>query len=286
MKLKMYFIMLALGLFSFALQSCDDDDAPVSEQLEKAFTDEFGNVAHNWSTRGTNHVASFNQDNTEKEAWFDANGVWLMTETDIAYDALPAPVKQAFEALTQYEEWKSDDVDMLERKGMEKVYVIEIEKGKEELDLYFNANGNLLKEVADKEDNSENYLPLELPAAVIQLLNEKYAGYRLLEAEVNPVTKLLEVDILTQTDQLEVCFDPSATYAWVSTSQDVLFASLPQIIKTAAQKAVEKHAGYELDDDEAEKVVTPTGNYYIVKLEMDGKPDIQVEIKEDGTLKQ
>lgn len=55
MKLKMYFIMLALGLFSFAIQSCDDDDedAPVSEQLEKAFTNEFGNVAHNWSMRGT-----------------------------------------------------------------------------------------------------------------------------------------------------------------------------------------------------------------------------------------
>lgn len=39
---------------------------------------------------------------------------------------------------------------MLERKGMEKVYVIEIEKGKEELDLYFDVNGKLLKEVADK----------------------------------------------------------------------------------------------------------------------------------------
>lgn len=54
-----------------------------------------------------------------------------------------------------------------------------------------------MKEVADKEDNSENYLPSELPATVIQLLNEKYAGYRLLEAEVDPVAKLLEVDILT-----------------------------------------------------------------------------------------
>lgn len=62
---------------------------------------------------------------------------------------------------------------------------------------YFDVNGKLLKEVADKEDNSENYLPSELPATVIQLLNEKYAGYRLLEAEVDPVAKLLEVDILT-----------------------------------------------------------------------------------------
>lgn len=42
---------------------------------------------------------------------------------------------------------------------------------------------------------------------------------------------------------------------------------------------------YELDD-ETEKVVTPAGSYYIVELEMDGKPDIQVEIKEDGTLRQ
>ena len=267
MKLKMYFIMLALGLFSFAMQSCDDDDedAPVSEQLEKAFN-EFGNVAHNWSTRGTNHVASFNQDNTEKEAWFDANGVWLMTETDIAYDALPAPVKQAFEALTQYEGWQRDDVDMLERKGMEKVYVIEIEKGKEELDLYFDVNGNLLKEVADKDDDSFNYLPSELPASVAQLLNEKYAGYKLLEVELDPVSKLLEVDVLLQSAQLEVCFNVTASYAWVSTSQDVLYMSLPDVVKTAAQNTVKEHVGYE--------------------LEMEGKPDIQVEIKEDGTLKQ
>lgn len=53
-----------------------------------------------------------------------------MTETDIVYDDLPASVKQRFEALTQYEGWKRDDVDMLERKGMEKVYVIEIEKAR------------------------------------------------------------------------------------------------------------------------------------------------------------
>lgn len=288
MKLKMYFIMLALGLFSFAMQSCDDDDenAPVSEQLEKAFINEFGNVAHNWSTRGTNHVASFNQDNTEKEAWFDANGVWLMTETDIVYDDLPLIVKQGFEGLTQYEGWKRDDVDMLERKGMEKVYVIEIEKGKEELDLYFDVNGNLLKEVADKDDDSFNYLPSELPTAVAQLLNEKYAGYKLLEVEVDPVSKLLEVDVLLQSAQLEVCFDVTASYAWVSTSKDVLYTSLPDAVKTAAKNAEKEHTGYELDDEEAEKVVTPTGTYYIVELEMDGKPDIQVEIKEDGTLKQ
>ena len=175
---------------------------------------------------------------------------------------------------------------MLERKGMEKVYVIEIEKGKEELDLYFDVNGNLLKEVADKDDDSFNYLPSELPASVAQLLNEKYAGYKLLEVELDPVSKLLEVDVLLQSAQLEVCFDVTASYAWVTTSQDVLYTTLPDAVKTAAKNAEKEHAGYELDDEKAEKVVTPTGTYYIVELEMDGKPDIQVEIKEDGTLKQ
>ena len=34
MKQKMYFVMLAMGLLSFAMQSCDDDDnAPVSMNM-------------------------------------------------------------------------------------------------------------------------------------------------------------------------------------------------------------------------------------------------------------
>ena len=50
--------------------------------------------------------------------------------------------------------------------------------------------------MADKDDDSFNYLPSELPASVAQLLNEKYAGYKLLEVELDPVSKLLEVDVL------------------------------------------------------------------------------------------
>lgn len=56
------------------------------------------------------------------------------------------------------------------------------------------------------------------------------------------VSKLLEVDILMQADQLEVCFDPSAAYVWAFTLQDMLFASPPQIVKISAQKTAEEHA--------------------------------------------
>ena len=260
MKLKMYFVMLAMGLLSFAMQSCDDDDnAPVSEQLENAFVKEFGNIAHDWSTRGTNHIATFNQDNKEKEAWFDVNGVWLMTETDIVYEALPAEVKTTFEALTKYDGWKRDDVDMLERKNMETVYVIEVEKGNEEYDLYFDTKGNLLKEVADKEDDSEDYLPTALPDAVSKILNEKYAGYKLLETDLDKTTHVLEVDILLQAIKLEVCF---VNNVWVSTAKEVLYDTLPAKVKEAVENALKEHQGAELDD-EADEVDTPKGKYYM-----------------------
>lgn len=280
----MYFVMLVMGLLCFTMQNCDDDDdnASVSEQLENAFVKEFGNVAHDWSARGTNHVATFSQDNKEKEAWFDANGVWLMTETDIAYGVLPIEVKTTFEALTQYDGWKRDDVDMLERKDMETVYVIEVEKGNKEYDLYFDTKGNLLKEVADKENDSEDYLPTALPDAVVNVLNEKYAGYKLLETDLDNTGHILEVDILLQAAKLEVSFTDNV---WVSTTKEVLYDTLPAKVKEAAENALKEHQGAELDD-EVDEVDTPNGKYYIVELDIDSKPSISIKINEDGTPKQ
>lgn len=88
-----------------------------------------------------------------------------MTETDLPYQALPAAVKSAFES-SEYAKWKVDDVDMLERPDMEKVYVIEVESGKQEFDLYYSEEGILVKSVADTDNDSENYLPAEIPATI------------------------------------------------------------------------------------------------------------------------
>ena len=47
--------------------------------------------------------------------------------------------------------WSLDDVDMLVREGMEPVYVLEVEQGPREMDLYYNAEGILIKVVEDSE---------------------------------------------------------------------------------------------------------------------------------------
>lgn len=97
MKLEKYFLLLALGVFAFALQSCDDDDndgISVPAELSNALAKEHPNAQRiEWETKGAYYVADFHEDNFEKEAWFTKDGVWQMTETDLRYADLPAPVK-------------------------------------------------------------------------------------------------------------------------------------------------------------------------------------------------
>ena len=49
-----------------------------------------------------------------------------MTESEITYEMLPEAVKKAFSS-SEYANWKIDDIDKLERAGMEIIYVIEVE---------------------------------------------------------------------------------------------------------------------------------------------------------------
>lgn len=164
MKLRMFFLMLALGVCGAAMESCDDDDdnLNVPEKLQSAFSQKYPEASPKWKTRSNYYIADFHGRNYESEAWFTSGAVWLMTETDLPYAALPEAVKNAFQN-SEYWSWRPDDVDMIEREGMEPVYVLEVEQGPREMDLYYNAEGILIRAVEDSEDDSENYLPVELP---------------------------------------------------------------------------------------------------------------------------
>lgn len=153
MKLKMYFLLVALSAFALTMQSCDDDDKGIVVPLElaNALADKYPEVKNaKWEIKGTYYVADFYKDNYETSAWFTPEGVWQMTETDIPYDALPAAVKSAFES-SKYADWHVDDVDKLERQGLETVYVIEVEQDKQEFDLYYTEEGILANEKRDTD---------------------------------------------------------------------------------------------------------------------------------------
>lgn len=275
MKLKMYFLLLALG--ALGLQSCNDDDdhlSSVPTELKNAFTEKYPSVNNEkWETKGNYYIAEFRQQNYETSAWFTPNGIWQMTETDLPYQALPAAVKSAFES-SEYAKWKVDDVDMLERPDMEKVYVIEVESGKQEFDLYYSEEGILVKSVADTDNDSENYLPTEIPAAIETFIKKQYPNARLVEIEVEH--GMTEVDIIDGNISKEIVFNSSNE--WISTSWDVRRNELPETV-THAIASSEKYAGYQIDD--ADFVETPGGEYYLVELEK-GELEVKVKVNAEG----
>ena len=168
MKLKIYTLLIAFCA-AWSLHSCDNDDdesIAVPTALQEAFSTKYPNVKNvKWETKAGYYVADF-YDGYEASAWFTTDGNWHMTETDIPYTALPDPVKSAFEA-SDYKTWRRDDVDKLERQGIETVYVIEVENQNQEVDLYYSVDGVLIKSIADTDNHENEHLPTtQLPAAM------------------------------------------------------------------------------------------------------------------------
>lgn len=276
MKLKMLFVLLAAGLLSLNLQSCDDDDKgiAVSAELQNAFSDKYPDTrVMKWETEGGHYVAEFYNDRYEADAWFTPDGVWQMTETDLPYNALPAAVRNAFQS-SQYAQWRVEDVDMVERRAMETVYVIEVESGNQEIDLHYNVDGILVKEVSDMGGGAGNYLPSELTDAMRAFIEEHYPGASIIETDLEP--NWMEVDIIHDRTAKEVRF--TTTGEWISTSWDVRLTDVPQVVKDAAQAA---YPGFRMDD--ADYVQTPAGDYYLIELEKGGQ-DVYVKVQADGTV--
>ncbi len=138
--MKTKFKIMTLLVSAMALGSCTTaDDVPhsgsVSEQAKSALLAKYPSATNiRWQIKDKYVVASFAlpasrtvaDGGNDLSAWFDNGGAWYMTETDILFTMLPEAVRTAFGA-TEYASapWTVDDVDKLEREGVETVYVIE-----------------------------------------------------------------------------------------------------------------------------------------------------------------
>ena len=122
-------------------------------------------------------------------------------EIDIPYSALPKAVRAAFEA-SEYAKWKIEDIDKVERNGTEVFYVIEVEKGDQEVDLYYMPNGKLIKTVKKPHNGSAGqYANPVIPAGVMNTIKayiaSNYPNATIPEYEIED--GYIEVDILDGT---------------------------------------------------------------------------------------
>lgn len=260
---------------------CSDDDNSVvpNEAVTKAFNEKYPSASQiRWENKNSYATADFVYNQQKCSAWFNQQGQWYMTETELDNIALlPETVRAAFSS-SEYANWTTDDIDRLERLNVETIYVIEVKKDNRETDLYYSADGILIKAIQDDyNDDYEDYLPSPeiLPAAISTFITTKYPSARIVEVEIkNGIT---EVDIIHEKRGKEVRFN--IENSWIDTHYNVSKNEIEQTVTEALSQS--EYAGYYID--EIEKYETTSDHYYLFELER-GNLEVTIKIDQNGNL--
>ena len=275
MKTRLFLTAFLAG--AALLVSCDDDYVRVDSSIKKTFKNQYPNAKRvEWERKADFYVADFRIGGSDAEAWYTHGGAWRMTETDIVYVALPDAVRSNFES-GDYSTWRIDDIDKVERNGLETVYVIEVERGEAEYCLYYSADGLLIKAVHESHSGSYDYLPTESPSAIDAYIAQHYPGARIVEREFEK--GMIEVDIVDGTTIRELTFTPDGE--WVGTKTEVRYTSVPEVVRTALSAS--DYGTWQVDDTDFHQ--TPTGDYYLFELEK-GELDVYLRIDTAGNILQ
>lgn len=277
MKKNVYILGMLLVLLGMACKDDDDSTWTPAEPVVRTFNQMFPLAQRvEWKTVGNYIVADFYYEHQEKDAWFDKNGKWYMTETDIFFETLPEKIKTAFRN-SEYSSWKVEDVDVLERIEMEKVYVIEVEQGDVEKDLYYVEDGTLVKVMEDRDGNEEHWPVESLPQKIKDYLNTHYAGAKIIEYERE--RNVTEVDIFHENRYKEVKFGQDD--AWISTCWEILEKDVPAAVMATIRS---QYAGYKIDDIEYVERAAGVA-VYLFELEK-GEEDLYVMVDASGNIVQ
>ena len=274
MKTKLSVLALAMcGMLAFT--SCDDDDNNYlpDQTITKAFDEKYPDAGKvEWETKGGYEVAEFHVSGNETEAWFDNKGNWVMTKTEINFGLLPEAVRKSLNS-GEYKDWKPTDFDKLERSNAATVYVIEVEQGEQEFDLYYTEDGILLKAVPDNDN--DNFQPTVVPQAITDAINEMYPGATILEFDSEKTD--FEVDILHNNIYKDVYFNTGNE--WLYTEWDIKEVNLPAIIMNAYKAS--DYKDYRIDDIDV--IENPAGISYVLELEK-GNDEVKMTISSEGKI--
>lgn len=277
--MKRNYLCALCSLLLFIGCSDDDNSAGPNEAVTKAFNEKYPTASQiSWENKNSYATADFVYNQQKCSAWFNQQGQWYMTETELDNIALlPETVRAAFSA-SEYANWITDDIDRLDRLDAETIYVIEVKKDNRETDLYYSTDGVLIKAIQDNNDDDyENYLPSPeaLPAAISTFITTKYPDARIVEVEKkNGIT---EVEIIHEKRGKEVRFNIENT--WLDTHYDVFQNEVEHTVTEALSHS--EYAGYAID--EIEKYETSSEYYYLFELEQ-GNLEVNIKIDQNGNL--
>lgn len=284
--MKKTFILLLTAIAALCAFACNDDDGySAPDAVREALKTRYPDAEHvTWKSKNGYAIADFDRpDNrlpegrSDCKAWFSPAGTWYMTEQEIAFEALPEAVRTAF-AATEYASWRIDETERFDRDGLETLYVIECELRDTEVELYYTADGRLIRSVVDtdEEDDFEQLLPGKLPNGVAAYIAERYPAARILEIDRQGSTGVFEVEILDGTKLRELYF---VADKWVRTETEIGLNEVPAAVLAAIEAS--EYGSWAIE--ETEFVEEPTRSYYLVELEL-GPREVKLRIDAEGNL--
>ena len=151
--------------------------------------------------------------------------------------------------------------------------MIEVEKSKQEFDLFYAEDGTLIKAVEDI-DNNNNYQPNTVPEVLKNFINEKYPQATIVDIEVEK--GITEIDILHENKAKELHFN--SANEWLYTTWDVREREIQDI----ATKVLNDNPGFKIDDIDY-KESADGSEVYIFELEK-GNQEIHVTVDREGNV--
>lgn len=261
-----------VGLLLILVYACSDDDnhySFVNETTKEAFKADFPNARLvEWEKKQAYYVADFYVDKYEMEAWYDDTGKCVIVEKDILSEELSAPIKKALSE-SVYSDWRIDDVDEYTREGYETIYVIEVEQGETEINLVYNEEGVLLKEIKESGGHSAgDYIVSDLPVRIKEYLTKTHPNANIVD--VDREKDKWEVELIESKTKKELDFTLD-TNSWMQTKWEVQIKDIATVVLDVIKTT--PYATWTIDD--VDFVQNPQGEFYLIEFEKKGEKEIK-----------
>lgn len=208
-----------------------------------------------------------------REVYFDRNGSWLYTKTEMRRTELPAAVTEAWAGseYTETQGYRLDDADYFETATDGNYYRLELE----------SRNGNVKLKITPEGELSLYEPTIDggagVPTDADTFIRENYPGATILEQEVD--NGHLEVEIRHDGREKSVFFNGAG--AWVKTTWEVRYNELPAAVIQAVANS--QYASWEFDG--ADFVQSPEGEWYELELEQERpEQEIKLRVAANGTV--
>ncbi|MFI3322832.1 MAG: PepSY-like domain-containing protein [Rikenellaceae bacterium] len=270
-------IFLTLLFVAISFISCNDNkDYTPPSAVETTFSKTFAGATNlYWLNYGIYQLALFNDSTgSYTNAYFNNNGLLMLTQSDIASSQVPSAVSSALSSST-YASWEILSETLLSRVNMDDLYVYSVTSGDETFMLYYTEDGTLdMQLVGGLAYNSASNIPYSIVASI----NASYP-YGLIIDSRHLTSGNLEVEMLSVDVVKIVSFNGSL--AWMYTYWQIPEDDVPTVVMNAVDSS--EYSSYTISKVLAMELPQSV-SYYQFTLTSSGNPSATLNVNALGQV--